>query len=467
MAIYYKGEEISGLSYKGSNIDTAFYKGEEVGPFKAFISIQANAGVTVTLKLGEELIASAGSGDSGIVSFTVKKKGTYTVSHSELISEDITITESKKTYSLDLVYTKPIDSLSAAAYSSNIAAFYWTNPSDSKYYTGVELRYATGSYPGSVSAGTSLSGGTTGGALQVSTSLTVNGILLSGMSTGVTYYVSAFSFVTIAGKRYYSDAVRKASFTGAVYTGVESRTASGTFTVPAGVRKARAFLVGGGGGGGGAIDYFADASTNVGGGGGAGGMCVLTPWQDVIPGQKISFIVGAGGSGGACGYDSPSYVSGLATDGYQGGSSSVFSVSAPGGGGGKKAKQGREGAAGGSGGSAGGSGGSYQDGYGYTYPTSGATKGGSKGYGATGQGAGATTFKSIDYSDGGGGGGSTGAEGGGAHGGRGAYGGGKADARQGTDGTGSGGGGGAGRYDYDLPYSYPARGGSGAIIIEW
>lgn len=459
MAIYYKGEEISGLSYKGSNIDTAFYKGEEVGPFKAFISIQTNAGVTVTLKLGDEVIASAGSGDSGIVSFTVKKKGTYTVSHSGLIAEDVDVTESKKTYSLNLVYIKPIDSLSAAAYSSNIAAFYWTNPSDSKYYTGVELRYATGSYPGSVSAGTSLSGGTTGESLQVSTSLTVNGILLFGMNTGTAYYVSAFSFVTISGKKYYSDTVRKASFTGAVYTGVESRSSSGVFTVPTGVRRIRFFLVGPGGGGGGATDYISDGSTSMGGGGGAGGKCTLTGWYDVIPGQQISFVVGSGGTAGSCGAG--------ATAGGQGGATKVFSVTAAGGGGGSPSAYGTR-ASGGSGGSAGGRGGTYKSGSGFTDAESGGTNGESKGS-ATGTGSGSTTFRGVIYSDGAGGGGrSGGAAGGGTNGGHGAGGGSSpSSATQGKDGTGSGGGGAVCRYDYNKPYGSPARGGNGAVIAEW
>ncbi len=68
-----------------------------------------------------------------------------------------------------------------------------------------------------------------------------------------------------------------------------SFTASGTFTVPAGITVVKARLVGGGGGGGGG-----DA-THCGSGGGAGGY--VEGIYGVTPGQSIPVTVGAGGGG--------------------------------------------------------------------------------------------------------------------------------------------------------------------------
>lgn len=68
-----------------------------------------------------------------------------------------------------------------------------------------------------------------------------------------------------------------------------------SWTVPAGVSKVRAILLGGGGGGAGGLE--GDPWINGGGGGGAGEYLATT--VDVTPGKIISYKIGAGGRGSA------------------------------------------------------------------------------------------------------------------------------------------------------------------------
>jgi len=71
---------------------------------------------------------------------------------------------------------------------------------------------------------------------------------------------------------------------------VQGFTASGSFTVPAGVTRVRVRAHGGGGGGGG--------NTTQGGGGGGGGGGYAEGIYAVTPGQVVAVTVGAGGAGG-------------------------------------------------------------------------------------------------------------------------------------------------------------------------
>jgi hypothetical protein len=76
---------------------------------------------------------------------------------------------------------------------------------------------------------------------------------------------------------------------GAMTRGYQIFTASGSFTVPAGVNRVRVRLVGGGGAGGGG------SATTVGAGGGAGGYAEGN--FSVTPGQVVAVTIGAGGVG--------------------------------------------------------------------------------------------------------------------------------------------------------------------------
>ena len=74
------------------------------------------------------------------------------------------------------------------------------------------------------------------------------------------------------------------------FSNMQVFTSSGTFTVPAGITKAKVTVVGGGGGGGGAN------SGSYAGGGGAGGGAAI----EIVTGLSgtVSVTVGSGGSGG-------------------------------------------------------------------------------------------------------------------------------------------------------------------------
>jgi hypothetical protein len=85
---------------------------------------------------------------------------------------------------------------------------------------------------------------------------------------------------------------------GYLLRGVETFTADGTWTRPAGVRAVRVTVVGGGGGGGGAAGGSGAGAAGGGGGGGA-----TVKWI-TSPGASESVTVGAGGGGGSAGNNS-------------------------------------------------------------------------------------------------------------------------------------------------------------------
>ena len=194
---------------------------------------------------------------------------------------------------------------------------------------------------------------------------------------------------------------------------------SNTFTVPAGVTKISAVLIGGGGAGGGS------GGGSGGNGGGGGGLIYVNDFP-VTPGQTLAVIVGAGGiavSGGTGGNGGNSSITGIAT--AFGGTGGAFDRDDPVGAGGT-------GGTGGSGGATGGSGGRAT-------LTTGAGGGGAAGYsGNGGTGGNATAINGGVAGSGGG------AGGGGAEGASGSGGGGVGILGQGTSGSLSNGAGNAG-----------------------
>ena len=312
------------------------------------------------------------------------------------------------------------------------------------------------------------------------------------LSSHLTMIPSAHAAVCVSGK---------STFTGngtiglsnVVYT-VESFTsvvAGCTWTVPAGVIRVNALIIGGGGGGG----------SWVGAGGGAGAM-IDTTSLTVTPGASISITVGDGGVG--------SVTNDVSNAGYQSnganGNNSVFnSITALGGGVGGSWNQAAGtntgsggGAAGNTGGTAGtranpdygNSGGSGNPDWSYGYPT-----GGGGGAGATGGAVSITTSVRGFSGNGGAGKASTitgssvtyaGGGGGGCHGngtypctpGSGGSGGGGsgdgwlasdtvANGGAGSANTGGGGGGSGNPYRNNGSASYGGKGGSGVVIVRY
>lgn len=133
---------------------------------------------------------------------------------------------------------------------------------------------------------------------------------------------------------------------------IHTFTSSGTFTVLSGVKSVEYLIVAGGGGG--ATDG------DVGGGGGGGGL--ITGTYSASP-QAYSVVVGAGGTGGTNSYTPGT---GGGGNGTQGGNSSLFGLTAIGGGyGGTRSQAGGSGGSGGGGGDASGTGGAGTSGQGY------------------------------------------------------------------------------------------------------
>lgn len=88
-----------------------------------------------------------------------------------------------------------------------------------------------------------------------------------------------------------------------VIRGIQTFTASGTFTVPVGVTKIFVSACAGGAGGGGGGGTIGSASL-YGGGGGAGGgagQSIIRQMYSVTAGQSIAITIGAGGAGGTAG----------------------------------------------------------------------------------------------------------------------------------------------------------------------
>lgn len=212
-------------------------------------------------------------------------------------------------------------------------------------------------------------------------------------------------------------------------SGLQRFTASGSFTVPAGVTTVYLSGCGGGGGGGGGAGFSSSASSYYagGGGGGGGGFSVVRYPVSVTPGQVIAVTIGAAGTAGASG---AAGASGGA--GGTGGATNFGSLATLGGG---------SAGAGGTGGSATAAGGQ------------GANIGGS--WGSDGQ----STFGGTGGS---GGGGAFGAGGGAGRGGLGAG----ISAVNGS-GFGTGGGGGGGCYSNSGIGGSGSAGMPGYLIVEW
>lgn len=105
-----------------------------------------------------------------------------------------------------------------------------------------------------------------------------------------------------------------------VRSGTSQFTSSSSFTVPIGVSKIKVTAAGGGGGGGGGACAHVDPGSNMYGqsGSGAGaGAVIKDAIINVVSGQVIPIIVGAGGSGGRGGYTGYANAGAQGTDGGQ------------------------------------------------------------------------------------------------------------------------------------------------------
>ena len=174
-------------------------------------------------------------------------------------------------------------SFSAAAYSTSQVVVTWKNPASGPF-SGVIICAKTGSYPTGINDNRKYTGVGSNKAANGTSSVTI-----SGLTPGTTYYFRIWAYTTCSAGDFYSGYLQATCAPTA--SGRKAFTASGTFTVPSGVRSINIFAVGGGGG----CIY---GSSTVGGGGGAGGYTAYKNAISVSPGDQIAVVVGTGGSGG-------------------------------------------------------------------------------------------------------------------------------------------------------------------------
>jgi hypothetical protein len=248
---------------------------------------------------------------------------------------------------------------------------------------------------------------------------------------------------------------------------IHTFTSDGTFTATGATGTVEVLVVAGGGGGGG----------RSGGGGGGGGL-LYTNTYNVLGGQAVSVVVGAGGSGGIGSPDG--------THGQNGGNSSFGTLVAVGGGGGGSDTQGT-GSNGGSGGGGryGNPGGTGTSGQGFAgggsfgNPYAGGGGGGAGGPGIAGTSGGeigdggpgayhSITGSSVPYAGGGGGGSHNPANGRGFGGvGGGGNGGAPGGSNPGSNGTANTGGGGGAGSTSSGGGGVGGNGGSGIVIVRY
>ena len=179
-------------------------------------------------------------------------------------------------------------SFSVAAYSGKRLLATWKNPTaaDGKPYSGVYIRYNTGSYPGKT-GGTQIykgAGNNTGSGANSS-------VYLDMPSVGTTYYFSIYPYVTTSEGEMTGDVINASRAT-AGQSNI-TITSTRTYSVPAGYTKMDVFCVGGGGGG-----NMGSSTYDVGGGGGGGGYTKTVTGIPVSSGESLSITVAAGGTGG-------------------------------------------------------------------------------------------------------------------------------------------------------------------------
>lgn len=353
-----------------------------------------------------------------------------------------------------------VPSFSVAPYSTSQLVFTWKNPAQAsgRPFSGVIIRWKTGSYPTSPTDGSGYMGSGSSSAAGATSSVT-----LGGFTAGTTYYFRIWAYCICSAGNYTVNSTKvlvSSSYQQATAAptahGRKVFTSSGTFTVPTAVRSINIHCTGGGGGGGNSL------MSNVAGGGGAGGKTSYRNNISVTPGDSIYITVGAGAPLSGSGTTSPK---------YGGTSSAVLNdttlVSAAGGGSAYAPRSSYNASPyGGDGGSGGGSG--WGDSESGLTGGNGGSNGGPGSGNAGGTGQGSNTYEFGDSSKtlyaGGGGGGQGGSGTSGYAGGPGGGGNGGTTKYKGANGSaGTGGGGGADGANGRGGCS----GGSGNVIITW
>lgn len=165
----------------------------------------------------------------------------------------------------------------------------WTNPIQGlgRPYSGVYVRYQTGSYPTSTTGTQAYKGvGSTSSAGSISQ------VTLALPNLNTTYYFIVYSYCITSNGELLGTQLKGTIKTGS--SQVITIKSTQNYTIPAGYNSVDLFCVGGGGGGGRGNDGSSSESGR-GGGGGGGGYTKSTLNVTVSPGQVLVCVVGSGG----------------------------------------------------------------------------------------------------------------------------------------------------------------------------
>ena len=177
-------------------------------------------------------------------------------------------------------------SFSCAAYSTTQIMVKWQNPSKGPF-SGVVICAKTGGYPTTPDDNRKYTG--------YGDNTNANGwssTIISGLTSGTTYYIRIWSYCTCSAGDMFSD-YKQATCTPTAH-GRKTFTSSGTWTVPAGIKSINVHCTGGGASG--ASGYNpTNTNPNQGGDGGGGGYTSYKKNISVSQGQQLSIVVGNGG----------------------------------------------------------------------------------------------------------------------------------------------------------------------------
>ena len=199
-------------------------------------------------------------------------------------------TTNAKTKLTGTMVVNNVSAFSVASTNGRQITAKWTNPTQGlgKPYSGVYIRYQTGSYP-TPTTGTQIYKGTG----STTTAGAVSTVTLNMPSLSTTYYFICYSYCITSNGELLGTQLKATVTTKGIQ--VINIKESGNYTIPVGYTKADLFCVGGGGGGGRGNDGSSSESGR-GGGGGGGGYTKSALNVTVSPGQVLVCVVGSGGT---------------------------------------------------------------------------------------------------------------------------------------------------------------------------
>lgn len=98
MSVFYNGAELETFYCGGQLVENVYFNGVEVGMFKAYIAVTSDAGLSLSLYLNGSEYAAGTADSGGSITFTVRRKGTYTIINNGKTLASVEVAEKGKTY---------------------------------------------------------------------------------------------------------------------------------------------------------------------------------------------------------------------------------------------------------------------------------------------------------------------------------------------------------------------------------